>query len=253
MPEFTIKSRFGEQTFESNHPNQKALFDRLVVLVSREEIVNDHADRLIAGYRRYGSWKDYHEAWAAFHVARVDHPERFQTGNRDVQTVTGMQAIVDHLKGATDHLKSPIITLEVGPKPDADTEGFTIVLKLCTRGRRPGSVSVASSTRFGEGTFYGYITDDEFEPRAAASQAITNILLRVAEDPARVISEIGRQSGRCCYCPAKLTQVQSKIAGCGKTCARNYGVDYPNAATTREILSNEPDYLVGATDADRWS
>jgi hypothetical protein len=47
--------------------------------------------------------------------------------------------------------------------------------------------------------------------------------------------------------------VQSKIAGCGKTCASNYGVDYPNAAQTRERLTENLDFLVGATDADRWS
>jgi hypothetical protein len=251
MPEFTIKSRIGETTFQSNHPNQRALYDRLVTLVSRKEIVNDHADRLIAGYRRYGSWKNYHEAWAAFHVARVDHPERFQQGNRtQPASVTGMQPIVDHLRGALDHLKSPVIVLEVGDEPNVQT----VVLKYNTRGKKPGSVGVSQSTRFGEGQFYGYIVDDEFEPRSSTNGTdVVSILQRVAADPARVISEIGRQSGRCCYCPAKLTQVQSKIAGCGKTCARNYDIDYPNAARVREILSDQPEFLVGATDADRWS
>lgn len=251
MAEFTIKSRLGETTFESNHPNQQALYERLCQLVSKQEIVNDHADRLIAGYRRYRSWKDYHEAWAAFHVAKVDHPERFQQGNRtQVQAVTGMQSIVDHIKGASTHLKQPVIVLEV----ETGTDVQTVVLKYNTRGKNPGSVGVSQSTRFGEGQFYGYIIGDSFEPRSSCGGTeVVSILQRVASDPPRVISEIGRQSGRCCYCPAKLSQVQSKIAGCGKTCADNYGVDYPNAARTREILDHNADFLVGATDADRWS
>jgi hypothetical protein len=252
MPKFTIKSRYGDHTFECNHTSQQQLYDRLVHLISKEEIVNEHANRLIAGYRKYGSWKDYHEAWAAFHVTKHDHPERFQGGNR-VKCVPGFTPILEHLQGAGDHLKSPIITLEVGPKPDKDHDGFALVLRLLTRGKRPGCVSVASSARYGEGTFYGYIDlDGTFEARAACTPPIVDLLQRVAVDPPRVISEIGRQSGRCCYCPAKLTQVQSKIAGCGKTCAGNYNVPYPNAARTREVLVERPEYLEGSTDRERW-
>jgi len=251
MPQFTINSRHGECTFESNHPNQRALYDRLRALISKQEIVGDHPTRLVAGFQRYGSWKPYHESWAAFYVAKVDHPERFQAGNRDACTnVPGMQSILLHMQTATQTLKRPVIVLTVGDEPNEQT----VVLKLNTGGKRPGTVGVSQSTRFGEGAFYGYIGGDVFEPRSSvAGTSVVEILQRVAADPARVISEIGRQSGHCCYCNAKLEQVQSKIAGCGKTCADNYGVDYPNAARTREVLSENPDYLVGATDADRWS
>jgi hypothetical protein len=247
MPEFTVKSSHGQHTFESNHPNQQALHARLAALVSSKEIESEHASRLVDGYIRFKGWKDYHEAWAAFHVAKHDHPERFQAGNRTRNAlVTGMLAIVQHLVNASQTLKRPVIVLEV--------EDTTVVLKLNTGGRRPGTVAVSESTRFREGQFYGYIDQDSFEPRDSVTGTdVVEILQRVAVDPARVISEIGRQSGRCCYCPAKLTQVQSKIAGCGKTCSDNYGVEYPNAARTRSILLECPDYLVGATDADRWS
>ena len=92
--QYTIKSRFGETTFESNHPNQKALHARLTTLVSSKEIASEHANSLIAGYLRYGSWKKYHENWAAFYVAKVDHPERFQQGNRTQPApITGMQPL----------------------------------------------------------------------------------------------------------------------------------------------------------------
>lgn len=248
MAEFTIKSRYGENTFESNHTSQRQLYDRLRVLISRKEIANEHATRLVAGFVKYGSWKDYHEAWAAFHVAKVDHPERFS--KQEIAHVTGMQTIVTHLQTATQTLKRPVIVLEVGDEPNVQV----VVLKLNTGGQRPGTVAVSQSSRFREGAFYGYIDADTFEPRPACNGTdVVAILQRVAVDPPRVISEIGRQSGRCCYCPAKLTQVQSKIAGCGKTCADNYGIDYPNAARTRQVLAENADYLVGATDADRWS
>ena len=259
MSEYTVKSRFGETTFESNHPSQKALYDRLKDLVSRKEIASPHATLLVTGFQRFGSWKDYHEEWAAFHVAKHDHPNRFQKGNRPRASVPGpngfqpgnripgLGSILDHLVNASKTLKRPTIQLEV--------EDQTVVLKLNTSGNRPGTVAVSQSSRFQQGAFYGYIgLDGVFEPRNAADgTTVVQILQRVAINPSVVISEIGRQSGRCCYCPAKLTQVQSKVAGCGRTCADNYDVDYPNAARTREVLLRNPAYLVGASDADRWS
>jgi hypothetical protein len=248
MAMITVSSRYGDTTFESNHPSQQALFDRLNTLVSRQEIVNDHAVRLVQGWKRYGSWKPYHEGWAAFHVAKHDHPERFQQGNRDPQ-VTGLYPIVEHLTSSS--LKNPCIILTVSQQEIGEQ---TIALKVCgPRSKRAGCISVAESPRFGEGAFYGYIdTDGNFEPRHGTPDLVTETLQRVAEDPPRVISEIGRQSGLCCYCNHPLTQVQSKIAGAGKTCCQNYGIDYPNAARTREILATNSEWLDGATDADRW-
>ena len=248
MAKFTVKSRFSNAVvFESNHRNQRALYDRLEVLVSRKEIASTHATDLLNWYASRGSWAERHEAWAAFYVAKRDHPDRFS--NREIAHVTGMQAIMTHMRTASGTLRRPTITLEVGAEPNMQT----VVLKLNTAGARPGTIGVSQSSRFKEGSFYGYIDADKFEPRHSCNGTdVVAILQRVARDPATVISEIGRQSGRCCYCPAQLTQVQSKIAGCGKTCADHYDALYPNVAQTREILSENPDYLVGATDADRW-
>ena len=107
---------------------------------------------------------------------------------------------------------------------------------------------------FGEGRFYGYINEaGELERYGACGNDVIDLLNRIACDPAREISAIGRESGLCCYCSAGLTQVQSKIAGCGKTCADKYGVWYPNAKETREYLPEHPAVLVGATDANKWN
>ena len=241
MAQFTVTSRHGDCKFESNHPNVKALWTRLNVLISREEIVNDHAIRLRDGYIKFGGWKDYHEAWAAFHVAKHDHPDRFLGGNRVLQ---GLASIVQHLIGCK--LKNPCITLL--------QEGQTVAIKVCgSRSKFPGSLSIAQSPKYGEGAFYGYINPTgTFEPRPNTPDAVVKILQRVAEDPARVISDIGRQSGLCCYCNHPLTQVQSKIAGAGKTCCQNYGIEWPNASRTRTILLDCPEFLVGASDEDRW-
>jgi len=244
--QMTVSSRYGDTTFESDYTDAPTLYDRLNALISRKEIASTHAVSLCEGYRKYGGWKDYHMGWAAFHVTKHDHPERFQVGNRP-QTVTGLGKLHDHLTAATAHLKKPCVILTVG--------AITIVLKVCgSRSKKAGCLSVASSPKFGEGMFFGYIDPNgSFEPRQAATQGVIELLQFVASDPARLISEIGRESGLCCYCNAPLTQAQSKIAGAGKTCAKNYNVPWPNAARTREIVADCPEYLTGATDADRWS
>ena len=240
----TVSSRYGETTFESDFTESPALYDRLNSLISRKEIVSEHASRLCEGYRKYGGWKDYHFGWAAFHVAKHDHPERFQ-GSRP-QRITGLEQLHAHLMAATLHLKKPCIVLTIGT--------ITIALKICgSRSKKAGCLSVASSSKYGEGSFYGYVEPDgSFEPKFGTPGGAIELLQFVASDPARLISQIGRESGLCCYCNAPLTQVQSKIAGAGKTCAKNYNVPWPNAARTREIIRDNPEFLTGATDATRW-
>ena len=247
MPTFTVKSRIGETTFESNHPSQQALFNRLNTLISRKEIAGNYPTRLISGYLHYG-WKPHHEAWAALYVAQHDHPERFQKGNR--APVTGLQPIVEHL--TKSNLKNPCVVLTVSNKEITEQ---TIALKVCgPRSKRAGCIGVAQSPRYGEGAFYGYIDlHGNFEPRHNTPDLVGTTLQRVAKNPPHVISEIGRQSGLCCYCNHPLTQVQSKIAGAGRTCCQNYGINYPNASETRQILATNQEWLDGATDADRWS
>lgn len=237
--EFTVSSRLGKVTFVSNHPNKPALFGRLKELTSSGRVSGPHALRLVDGYERFGGWKRSHETWAAFYVAKHDHPDRFQAGNRG-SVRQGFQAITDHVANAAKFLQRPSITLEAG--------GVTV----CLRWTRKKSLSVSDSPSFG-GIFYGYINGDEWDCRRNYDVKVEALLRRVAVDPSRVISEIGRASGKCCYCPARLTQVQSKIAGCGKVCARNYGVRWPDAAETRSVLLDAPEFLEGASDADRWS
>ncbi len=58
MAQFTISSRYGTTTFESNHTDQHQLYNRLKTLVSKQEIVNTHATRLVHGFQRFGSWKN---------------------------------------------------------------------------------------------------------------------------------------------------------------------------------------------------
>jgi hypothetical protein len=211
---------------------------------------NNFAQSLYDGARRFKRYTPNQIPW--LHVLVAQHEGR-PTRPEAAKQIEGLELIHTHLTNCRESrenggkgLLHPTIGLEVGAQ--------TVVLKLAgAKSRNCGKVSVASDHRYGHGEFYGWIDDlGNMDSRKPVPQVVVDILQRVAIDPARVISEIGRESGRCCYCFAALTTVASKIAGCGKTCGDNYGVEYPRAAEIRTFVLDHPEILEGASDADKW-
>lgn len=235
MLTFTVKSKGQLVTFTSRHDNLNAMFE-LKKLTGGPLAHNTFAKDLVANSHRLTQ-----NQWPWVHKFVFDHENRQVAAAQPAQT--GLQSIVDHLKKAKEHLQYPTITLE--------SNGVKAVLKLCgARSKHSGKVSVAESHKFGVGRFFGYIDVDG--SHRIQDAGVVALLTRVAVDPARVISEIGKESGHCCYCHAELTTVQSKIAGCGDTCGQNYNMWYPNAAEARKYLQDHPEILVGASDAHKW-
>ena len=211
-----------------------------------KKVRSNFARDLVAGFARHGSWTDKQRPWAHKLVFDVENPA-------PKNVVGGLGAIVEHMGRCRESRDRGGAGLK-NPQVRIDLDGTKFTLKLAgARSRNAGCVSVASSHLFGEGLFFGWVDPSgDFDRRGACSDAVVALLRRIAVDPAAVISEIGKESGHCCYCWAALSQVQSKIAGCGKTCAKNYGAWYPTAAETRSFLMEHPEVLVGATDAERW-
>jgi hypothetical protein len=250
MATFSVKN-FGE--FESPH-NDAEVVRRLTQYHREGKLKSDFAyeygGTLLGKYRKYGQWFPNQSAWAHFFVFQVEQP---LLADRKPPKIGGMQTIVEHLQRCRESRDQGGAGLK-NPQVRIDLDGTKFTLKLAgPRSRNKGSVSVAESHRFGEGRFFGWIrSDGTFERRGCCGQDVVDLLQRIAVDPATQISEIGKEAGMCCYCWAPLSQVQSKLAGCGKTCADNYGAWYPNAAETREQVAEHPEVLVGATDAERW-
>ena len=236
--------------FESPYTN-RAVAQVFRSLVEDGTLNSGFAKDLYAGGKRYGKYTDRQIPWLHVLVAQANGtPTRPQATSEFV--MTGLQALHAHLANCRKSrdeggkgLLYPQVGLLVGDQ--------NVVLKLCgPNSKHKGKVSVAQSHRFGEGEFYGYIdAEGNFKARLAP-QAVLDILERVKDCPEQGISDIGKESGHCCYCFAELTTVQSKIAGAGKTCCSNYGVDYPNAEETREFLRECPEILEGASDRERW-
>lgn len=245
-----MRIQIKQHDFDSPYTNHQVA-QRFRQAVEAEGLdTNKFAKSLYDGARTHGKYTARQVPW--LHVLVAQHEKR-QTQPNSATTLSGLERIHAHLadcRKSRDEggkgLLHPMVGLE--------SNGQTVVLKLAgPKSRHFGKVSVASDHRYGHGQFYGWIDESGLlDSKKGVPQPVKDILTRVAVDPARVISEIGKESGRCCYCFAELTTVQSKIAGAGKTCSDNYGVNYPRAAETREFVQANPEILEGASDRDRW-
>jgi hypothetical protein len=219
-------------------------------LVEQGSLTGNFASSLYEGAKKFKKYTAGQLPW--LHVLVAQHNGLETRPNSDGPALTGLVAIHTHLadcrKSKDDGGKGllhPMVGLLVGEQ--------NVVLKLCgPKSKKSGQVSVASDHKYGHGEFYGYIDEEGNFNSRGCPEAVIEILERVNQDPARVISEIGKESGRCCYCFAELTQVGSKIAGAGKTCAGNYGLEYPRAADIRRYVLDNPEVLEGSSDADKW-
>jgi hypothetical protein len=219
-------------------------------MVENDVITSNFGRDLYNGARRFGKYTPGQVPWLHVLVAQAEgRPTKPQP---QVLNQGGYAAIHAHLMNCRESrekggkgLLHPMVGLQVGEQQ--------VVLKLAgAKSRHSGKVSVASDHRYGQGQFYGWIdATGNFETRGCP-QVVVDILNRVAANPTQAIEEIGKESGRCCYCFAALTQVSSKIAGCGKTCAENYGHEYPSTAEIRAFVQVHPEILEGASDRDKW-
>lgn len=234
-------------TFESPYTDATAAVEFRRLVEKGDLDGNGFAHSIYKSAKKHGSYTNNQLPW--LHILIANHEGRATRPNAGM---TGLQLVHEHLancrKSKEDGGKGllhPTIGLTVS--------GQDVVLKLAgTKSSHNGEVSVASDHRYGQGQFYGWIDDMGVMTSKGMPDAVKEILERVGQDPARVISEIGKESGRCCYCFAELTTVQSKIAGAGKRCSDNYGVPYPTAFQTRQIIEEDVRVLEGASDREKW-
>lgn len=237
--------------FDSPYTNATAAVE-FRRLFENGDLDSDFAHSIYAGARQYKRYTDRQLPW--LHVIIANHENRATKPNAGINgpALTGLHLIHAHLLACRTRkeeggkgLLHPMVGLQVGDQQ--------VVLKLAgAKSKNNGKVSVASDRRYGQGDFYGWIDADGNMTSKGMPDAAKDILRRVGQDPATVISQIGKESGRCCYCFAELSRVGSKIAGCGKTCAANYGTDYPKAADIRAHVIDHPGVLEGSSDRDKW-
>lgn len=158
------------------------------------------------------------------------------------QAVGDLGGVLALFARAKAHLKFPAIVLSV-PEIDntQDVEDFAVRLTIAgERAKFPGSITVCENDRNttnddGEPAreWLGRITlDGAYQPARKANgraDAITRRLRELAQAPAKVASEHGRLTGRCCFCNRALKDERSTAVGYGQTCAGHYGLPWGEA------------------------
>lgn len=129
---------------------------------------------------------------------------------------------------ARQHLKFPAIVMSV---PAA-----SLVIRINVAGpsaKFPGTLNVTSGEKPAPGerrNWYGRVMlDGSYVPSAGAAQcsaAVSERLIAFAANPARIASEHGRLTGRCCFCNLALSDERSTAVGYGKVCAAHYGLSW---------------------------
>jgi|HubBroStandDraft_3_1064219.scaffolds.fasta_scaffold00133_28 hypothetical protein len=146
-------------------------------------------------------------------------PEREKTKVGDLKGIMGL------FDKAQEHLKFPAIVLAV--RADEGYNEYRLSV-AGDRARVPGSINVTNTDK-PQSTWFGRILQTgEFEasPRDATPANLIPGLARFAADPARVASESGRLTGRCCFCNKGLTDERSTEVGYGPICAKHYDLPW---------------------------
>jgi hypothetical protein len=137
-----------------------------------------------------------------------------------VISVKGVVALLNHAKSSG--LKFPKLWLQL---PDGSPLRITIA---GDKSKTPGFVMLTDGGGFGVGKYFGKISQagelmlgkDGF----AVRDALTELLTRLAADPAKVAAEFGHLTGHCCFCSLRLNDERSVSVGYGPVCADKFGL-----------------------------
>lgn len=121
---------------------------------------------------------------------------------------------------ASKHLKRPKIRLQL--------KGAPIVLSVAgSASKAPGSINITDGRRFGENQWFGRISrDGAWTQSNTQADGLTDLLKRLASEPAKVAAEYGRLTCQCCFCGRALEDERSTAVGYGPVCADNFGLPW---------------------------
>lgn len=122
------------------------------------------------------------------------------------------------------------------PKFHLSLDGEPVVLTLAgERSKAPGTVNVTDGGPYGDNTWYGRVDrDGKWSPSRQTTEgkmtALTDLLVRLSQEPAKTASEYGRLTGNCMFCVKPLKDARSTQVGYGQTCAKRVGLPWGQKA-----------------------
>ena len=77
----------------------------------------------------------------------------------------------------------------------------------------------------------------DWQEQRLSRQVSDGVKARIAANVEEAARMFGIKAKACSYCSSPLSNIQSRAAGYGETCANNHGFFYPTEAEAREILA----------------
>jgi len=137
------------------------------------------------------------------------------------EPATDFTAIYGLFALASRNLKYPRVRLQT-------ESGDTVIIKLAgNQSKYTGQLQVTDDKPYGENKYFGRIDSNGAYIRSwSASPEVTSLLEKLSDNPAKVASEYGRMTGRCCFCGLQLSDERSTAVGYGEICAEHYGLPW---------------------------
>lgn len=174
----------------------------------------------------------------AARVAREAEQERLRilhTPVDDADAITGFEAVIGMFDAAGETLTQTKVHLL------AD-DGTEVVVRSNRRKSESNSVlyvhdavmtslSKSDFRSVGRQYSFGSINKDTnaWNYTPAVSTEVINMMNEFKAHPLKVVAEMGRKLGRCCFCHKELSVYESTAHGYGKICAGHYKLPYSKA------------------------
>jgi len=139
--------------------------------------------------------------------------------------VGDFRGVIALFANAATRLKHPKVRLQLA-------DGSPVALSLAgANSKAPGTVNVTNGKPFASSVWYGRVDptgrwemSGKVDP--ATASALTALLVNFANNPAKVASAYGRQTGSCCFCARELTDARSVSVGYGPQCADKFSLPW---------------------------
>lgn len=187
---------------------------RIQRLAHGPKATQEFPQSLIAQHERYGL-TEKQWAWVDKLVEEAENPPPPPEPGPDL---LGLYVLIGQ---AAERLKYPKIRLK--------TSNYTpvVISRAGSRSKYEGALNITDGKPYGENRWFGRVNQDgEFIRSRACTDEVVDLLIKLAENPAKVASEYGRATGNCCFCAKSLTDERSVEVGYGPVCAENFSLPW---------------------------
>jgi Family of unknown function (DUF6011) len=107
------------------------------------------------------------------------------------------------------------------------SDNLPVVLKLAgSQSKYTGQIMVTDGGPFGANIYYGRIDLNGKFHATQSAQTVSEVLGKLANNPAEVAKEYGKLTGNCTFCDSPLKDARSTANGYGPICAQHYGLQW---------------------------